>query len=138
VVSQAEIEILFNLLLALILGGVVGFERELARRPAGLRTNILVCMGSVMFGMIATYGFQSPDSAARVVSNIIVGVGFLGSGAILKEEQTVHGLTTAATLWVVAGVGAAIAMRMYFLAVTSDLLVLITLLGLHRLEHHND
>jgi putative Mg2+ transporter-C (MgtC) family protein len=136
-VSQTEIEILLNLVLALILGGVVGFEREHSRRPAGLRTNILVCMGSAMFGMIATYGFQSPDAAARVVANIIVGVGFLGSGAILKEEETVHGLTTAASLWVVAGIGAAIALRMYFLAITSDALVLLTLYGLHRFERHN-
>jgi putative Mg2+ transporter-C (MgtC) family protein len=133
-VSQAEIEILFNLILAAILGAAIGMERELSHHPAGLRTNLLVCVGAVMYGMMATYGFQSPDSAARIIANILVGVGFLGTGVVMKDEHTVHGLTTAATIWVVAAVGASIAVHLYFLAIAGTVVVLVTLFFLRRFE----
>jgi putative Mg2+ transporter-C (MgtC) family protein len=121
-------------MLATVLGGLVGLEREYHKRPAGLRTNILVCIGAAMFGMVGVYAFQSQDAASRIIANIVVGIGFLGAGAVMKDEQTVHGLTTAATVWVVAALGVAIAVKFYFLAIASEVLILVTLYVLRRFE----
>jgi putative Mg2+ transporter-C (MgtC) family protein len=136
-ISSAEIDIFFNLVLAALLGGLIGLEREYARRPAGLRTNMLVCIGAAMFAMIALYSFPSPDAASRVIANIIVGIGFLGAGAVMKDDRSVHGLTTAATIWVVAALGMAVAMKLYFLAIVAEGLILATLVLVHRFERHS-
>ena len=102
-------------MLALVLGGLIGLERELSDHPAGLRTHIGVCMGAALFGIVSGYGFVGFDASrsqtnyqvdpTRVASNIVTGVGFLGGGAILKHGATVRGLTTAASLWVTAAIG---------------------------------
>ena len=136
IVPPAELEIFLNLVLSVILGGLIGMERERAHRPAGLRTNVLVCMGAAIYGMIASYGFQGSTDISRIIANIVVGVGFLGTGVVVKEQESVHGLTTAATIWVVAGLGTAIALKMYFLAVASCGLALVTLYVLRRFESH--
>jgi putative Mg2+ transporter-C (MgtC) family protein len=135
-------EIALRLVLALVLGGLIGLERELSDHPAGLRTHIGVCMGAALFGVVSGYGFVGFDAnrsqtnyqvdPTRVASNIVTGVGFLGGGAILKHGATVRGLTTAASLWVTAAVGLACALGAYKPALLSTALMLITLVVLRR------
>ena len=98
-----------KLFLSCVLGGLIGYEREARHKSAGLRTNILVCLGSCLVMMISVdiYGDTGAD-AARVAAQVVSGIGFLGAGAIMKEGLSVTGLTTAACLWVVAGVGLAV------------------------------
>ena len=138
-------EIALRLVLALVLGGVIGLERELSDHPAGLRTHIGVCMGAALFGVVSGYGFVGFDASrsqtnyqvdpTRVASNIVTGVGFLGGGAILKHGATVRGLTTAASLWVTAAVGLACALGAYKPALTATGLMLLTLVLLRRPSH---
>jgi putative Mg2+ transporter-C (MgtC) family protein len=135
-------EIALRLVLALVLGGLIGLERELSDHPAGLRTHIGVCMGAALFGVVSGYGFVDFDASrsqtnyqvdpTRVASNIVTGVGFLGGGAILKHGATVRGLTTAASLWVTAAVGLACALGAYKPALMSTALMLLTLVILRR------
>ena len=108
----SELELSLRLVLALVLGGLIGLERELTDHPAGLRTHIAVALGAALFGIVSAYGFREFDASrtetnfqvdpTRVASNIVVGIGFLGGGAILKHGATVRGLTTAGSLWVTA------------------------------------
>ena len=111
-----RLSVLGKLLLATLLGGAIGLERELAGKPAGLRTNILICVGAALFTQlsvdIARIGF-TPDGrpygdTTRIAAQIVSGIGFLGAGAILHGEGAVVGLTTAATIWVVAAIGTAV------------------------------
>ncbi len=133
---QPDLEMLASLLLSAIFGGLIGLERESHHRPAGLRTNMLVCVGACMFSLISTYGFASPDQSSRIIANVLVGVGFLGAGAVMKDEMSVHGLTTAATIWTVAALGVAIALKMYFLAGSAEVIILFTLFFVRRFEKH--
>lgn len=102
-------QVVMRLGLALILGGVVGFEREMAGRDAGLRTHMLVAVGSALFVLVPLQAGFSQDNMSRVLQGLVSGVGFLGAGAIIKlsAEREVRGLTTAASLWLCAGVGVA-------------------------------
>ncbi len=135
--SSQEIDIIIKVLLAALLGGLVGMEREHDKRPAGLRTNMLICIGAVVFGLIGQYSFPGDKgSISRIWQNIITGVGFLGAGAVIKDEHGVQGLTTAAGIWAVAGIGLAIAANMYFLAVVAEVVIFVTLFFLRRVEHH--
>ena len=128
-------ELALRLLLAAALGGLVGLERELAGHRAGLRTHISVALGAALFGVVSAYGFQAFDvgrertiyqvDVTRIASQIVVGVGFLGGGTILKEGANVRGLTTAASLWVTAAIGTAIALG----SVTVGLVASAILLG---------
>jgi putative Mg2+ transporter-C (MgtC) family protein len=116
-----------SLLLAVILGGLIGAEREYRGKPAGLRTNTLISLGSCIFTIISTsIGGSEP---ARISAQIVTGIGFLGAGAIIHSGIGIHGLTTAAVIWVVASVGMACGAKMYMLAVASTLLSLVVLLG---------
>lgn len=133
---EQQFDIIVKLFLAAILGGLIGFERELDKRPAGLRTHILICVGAALFGLIPLYYFKSPDDTARMWQNILTGVGFLGAGAVIRDERSVHGLTTAAGIWAVAAIGLAVAGGLYFLAGVGEVVILITLFLLPRLEHH--
>ncbi|BDG59392.1 MgtC/SapB family protein [Caldinitratiruptor microaerophilus] len=128
--------------LAGLLGGLVGFEREVAGRPAGLRTHVLVAIGSalvmqvslLMFDLVLARG-QGQADPGRIAAQVVSGIGFLGAGTILREGLTIRGLTTAASLWVVAGIGLAVGTgRMYLQATAASLLILATLYGLSRLE----
>lgn len=113
-------ELALRLVLALVLGGGIGLEREIEGHPAGLRTHISVALGAALFGLVSAYGFEHFQGVradtnyqidvTRVASQVVVGVGFLGGGAILKEGITVRGLTTAASLWVTAAIGLAVAL----------------------------
>jgi putative Mg2+ transporter-C (MgtC) family protein len=113
---------LLSLLIALALGAVIGLERELSDKAAGLRTNILICMGSALFTLVSLRIFDVKD--AHVVAQIVTGIGFLGAGAIMREGEHVTGLTTAAMIWVVAAIGMAVGFQMHFLAMSATAIVL--------------
>lgn len=115
-VFSRELLILFRLVLAIILGFVLGIERELYKRPAGLRTHILVCTASCLIMLISIYGFDSGDPA-RLAAQVISGIGFLGAGAIIREGKGITGITTAATIWMSAMIGLACGNGFYFGAI---------------------
>lgn len=135
------LHIFLRLFLAVILGGLVGFEREQSNHPAGFRTHILVSLGSALIMLISIYGFSDFMNAenvsfdpSRISAQVVTGIGFLGAGTILRHGFTVTGLTTAASLWVVAAIGLAIGAGFYFGAVITTLFVLISLTVLAKLD----
>ncbi len=137
----SELHILLRLLLAILLGGLVGFEREQSKHAAGLRTNILVCLGSCLLMLLSIYGFSEfadePNvrlDPARLAAQVITGIGFLGAGTILFTGKSITGLTTAASLWVVSAIGLAVGAGFYFASTTSTVMVLITLWAFNKLE----
>lgn len=124
-----EFYFLFKVLLAFVAGGVIGWEREKVGKEAGIRTFGFLCAGACSFTVIAE--IFSPDSAARIIANIVVGVGFMGGGVIYRVhggDYSAHGLTTASSLWVTATVGIMIGIGLYFLALG---LIIMTLALLH-------
>lgn len=136
-----------RLLVAMVLGGLVGMERQTRGRAAGLRTNILVCLGSaaiiVAFQKLSLEFSMGAESAirmdpARAAAGVITGIGFLGAGTIVKSNDFVRGLTTAASIWVVAAVGVTVGLGEYAIAVVLTLLVLVALYALHRLPIRGD
>ena len=127
-------EPIFRLTLAAVLGGVVGVERELNGHPAGLRTNILIAISSCLFTILSLQAFPLTGNAqdtARVAAQIVTGVGFLGAGAVIQTKKAVHGLTTAATIWMVAAVGMAVATDLYVLGIVTTFMTtgVLVLLG---------
>lgn len=131
-VVVSPLELVGRLILAAFLGFLVGLERELAGQPAGKRTHALASLGSATFALISMTAFPGSDPA-RVAAGVVTGLGFLGAGMILKEPgREVHGLTTAAGIWAVGGIGLAIGAGSYLLGVTSAILVGI-LLALEQL-----
>jgi len=124
--AREEIEIAIRLLLAAVFGTVVGYERRSADKPAGLRTLSLVAVGSALFTIISTFGFETADQS-RVAAQIVTGVGFLGAGTILRSGVTVSGLTTAATIWATAAIGMAVGSGMYIASASGTALILIIL-----------
>ena len=129
-------ESLLRLALAAVLGGLIGVERELREREAGLRTHLLVALGSALFTIVGAYGFDAflntgasvvRADPTRIAAQIVTGIGFLGAGAIIRQGLSVRGLTTAATLWVVAAVGLAAGAGYYSVAVITTAIVLIAL-----------
>jgi putative Mg2+ transporter-C (MgtC) family protein len=137
-------ESLLRLALAAVLGGLIGVERELREREAGLRTHLLVALGSALFTIVGAYGFhdflESGESVVRadptrIAAQIVTGIGFLGAGAIIRQGFSVRGLTTAATLWVVAAVGLAAGAGYYSAAVITTALVLIALYPLRIIAY---
>ncbi len=126
-----------KLLLAVLMGGVIGLEREASDKPAGLRTNILICVGSTLMMILSIqvahqFAVVTADPS-RIAQGVITGIGFLGAGTILHSRGGVTGLTTAATTWSVAGIGLALGSGFYLLAFTSTLLILAVLWALGRL-----
>ncbi len=124
-----EIDIILKILLAAMLGGIIGLERELSHKEAGLRTNILIAIGSTLITVLSFKIAALTQSAdpARLAAQIVSGIGFLGAGAIIQARFAVHGLTTAATIWTVAAIGIAIGSGFYLLAFLVTLLVVIVL-----------
>ena len=121
-------EALLRLALAGILGGLIGLERELREREAGLRTHLLVSVGAALFTIAGAYGFDSANvDPTRISAQIVTGIGFLGAGAIIRQGFSVRGLTTAATLWVVAAVGLACGAGYYSAAVITTAVVVVAL-----------
>src|SRR5712664_87109 len=120
--------------LATLLGGAIGLERELGGKPAGLRTNILICIGSVLYTHLSIAMVGAGADPTRVAGQIVTGVGFIGAGTILHARGAVVGLTSAATIWVVAAIGVALGSGYYAEALLATLVVLVVLQGLGRIE----
>lgn len=121
-------ESVLRLVLALVLGGVIGWQRERADKPAGFRTNILVCVGAALYTLVSAVGFFGTGAdPARVASNVVVGIGFLGAGTIWRTGVTVQGLTTAATLWTVAAIGVSAGVGYYVGAIFTTVVVVAVL-----------
>ena len=125
---------LARLVLAAILGGIIGLERQLRHKPAGLRTNLFICFGAAMFTVLSKQLAGAESDSARIAAQIIPGIGFIGAGSILHARASVTGLTTAATLFVVASVGMAAGGGLYLTACFATLIILIALVVLGRLE----
>ena len=129
-------EDLIKILVAVLIGGIIGFERELHSKAAGLRTITLITVGAAMFTILSSK--FTDTSTSRVASNIVTGVGFLGAGAILFAEGKVKGLTTASSIWVSAALGMAVGLGQYILGVATALLVVIVLDLFTRLDRWLD
>ena len=117
---------LTKLAIAFLLAFVIGFERELRHKPAGIRTHVLVCMGSTLFTIVSYQAF--PGDPARIASNIVTGIGFIGAGVIMKFEDRVVGLTTAASLWLTGAIGLAVGLGLYATAVLATVFGVLILL----------
>ena len=145
-IDSLHLGLLGRLVLAALLGGLIGLERELRSKPAGLRTNLLICVGATLLMevsiAVATPGVGAVDpftgtrggDPGRIAAQIVSGIGFLGAGTILQARGSITGLTTAATIWVVAAIGMAVGARAYVEAVGSALLVGLSLVVLARVE----
>lgn len=134
-------ELILRLLLAAFLGSVIGFERERLSWAAGLRTHMLVCVGSALLMMVSAFGFSDvlgkPHvelDPSRIAAQVVSGIGFLGAGSIMARGEVIRGLTTAASLWTVAAVGLAVGGGLYVGAVAATAIILIILAGLKPLE----
>ena len=125
-----------RLLVACLLGGLIGLERELSRKAAGLRTNLLICLGSAFFTLLSpVLAGETGANRGQVASNIVQGIGFLGAGLILHNRNRVSGLTSAASVWVVASIGMACGAGLYLPAVVATITVIVALLLVGLLEH---
>ena len=128
-------DLLFALVLASILGGAIGLERELSGKPAGFRTNLLICVGAALLTELSVaIGASNDGDPGRIAAQIVSGIGFLGAGTIIQARGTVIGLTTAATLWVVSAIGIALGAGYYMEAIGTTVLVLVALLLLGKVE----
>jgi putative Mg2+ transporter-C (MgtC) family protein len=134
-------EVVLRLALAAVLGAAIGLEREIRERGAGLRTHLLVSLGSALFTIVSAYGFHAFRASgqnvdpSRIAAQIVTGIGFLGAGAIIRQGLSVRGLTTAATLWVVAAIGLATGAGYYSAAIVTTVLVIVSLWPLRILAH---
>ena len=138
-----DLTIVIRVLSALLLGFAIGLEREMTNKYAGLRTNILVCLGACIFTIISIYGFPEVSvtgdelgtrDTARVAAQVVTGIGFIGAGTVFRHGATVFGLTTAATLWVSAAIGMACGAGMYTLAILSTIFSIIVLVSVRLFE----
>lgn len=149
-ISLTVPEIIIRLCLAMLIGGVIGFERQYKNRPAGMRTHILVCMGATIIALIQVEiaasalrdAINHPEltgvirsDQARLIAQVVSGIGFLGAGTIIVTKQSVTGLTTAASLWAIAGLGIAIGMGYYAIAITSFVGIFIALTLVRKVIH---
>lgn len=133
----SEKEIFLRLIIACVLGGLIGWEREVHDRPAGFRTHILVSVGSTLIMIVSLamyYSFINTADPGRIAAQVVSGIGFLGAGTIIRQGVSIRGLTTAASLWATAGIGLACGMGMYFSAFVTTGLVFISLMFLNKLE----
>jgi putative Mg2+ transporter-C (MgtC) family protein len=135
-VGASELELLLRLLVAALLGGAIGLERELKQKSAGLRTNTLIAVGAALFTLMSAElaeGIFGADPT-RLTAQIVTGIGFLGAGAIIRTGGSVQGLTTAATVWVNAAIGVAAGGGRYILAIGATALTIVILLALTQIE----
>ena len=128
---REEFRILLDLLLSVILGFAIGFERKIRSKEAGIRTHTIVCMGSALMMIVSKYAFGDTADTARVAAQIVTGIGFLGAGIIVYKRQEVRGLTTAAGVWATAGVGMACGGQLYVIAVGAALIMIVAQLIFH-------
>ncbi len=134
VAESLHLDLLLQLVLAMLLGGAIGMERELSGKPAGLRTNILICVGAALFTVLSFKLAGGQGDPGRVAAQILTGVGFIGAGTILHTRGSVTGLTSAATIWIVSAIGMAVGTGAYLEAVGTTLLVMVVLAGLGFVE----
>lgn len=136
----ADADILIRIIFSIVLGSIIGLERELTNKAAGLRTQILVCLGSCLFTILSIYGFSTAvtlyplGDPSRVAAQIITGIGFIGAGTVLRQGLTVTGLTTASTLWIVAAIGMACGCGQISLAVVTTLITVAVLVLIRFFE----
>ena len=132
---NTQIDLALRLVVGLVLGAAIGFERELHRQPAGFRTHSLVSLGAALFTVVSAYGFSGDlVDPTRIAAQIVSGIGFIGAGTILQHRGHIRGLTTAASLWSVAAIGTAAGAGLYIVAVVGTLLILVILSILDRIE----
>ena len=130
-----QLDLALRLTVGLILGAVIGFERELHRQPAGFRTHSLVSLGAALFTVVSAFGFSGDAvDPTRIAAQIVSGIGFIGAGTILQYRGHIRGLTTAASLWSVAAIGTAAGAGLYVVAVVGTVLILVILSILDRVE----
>lgn len=132
-----RLDLLGHLLLATVLGGAIGWERERSQKPAGLRTNVLICVGAALLADLSMRGAAMAGTSGdptRIAAQVVTGVGFLGAGAIMQQRGSVTGLTTAATIWVVAAIGLAAGFGAMVEATGTAIFVLVALVSLRRIE----
>jgi putative Mg2+ transporter-C (MgtC) family protein len=130
-------ELVARLLIAAFLGSLIGFERGFSHKAAGLRTHMLVCLGSCLFTVVSIYGFVKYNGnidPSRIAAQVVSGIGFLGAGSILLRGKYISGITTASSIWTVAAVGLTVGCGMYFVAVASAMIVLLILVGVGYFE----
>ena len=136
-IDATDWQMIMRLFLAALLGGIVGMERGSGDRPAGLRTHVLVCTGSALIMLVSIYAFDPQTytrDPGRIAAQVVSGIGFLGAGTIVHEGLTVRGLTTAASLWMVAAIGLAVGSGMVLMGIISTVIMLITLVTFHGWE----
>ncbi len=140
--TNPQFQVVLQLILAVVLGALIGLEREYNKKEAGMRTYSLVCLGSTLFTILGFMGFQMVKGTAgvsfdpsRVVQAVAVGIGFLGAGLIIFEKFHTRGLTSAAGLWLTAAVGVALGIQLYFIAIISSVLAIIVLAGFGAIEN---
>ncbi|MBO4742678.1 MAG: MgtC/SapB family protein [Bacteroidales bacterium] len=126
-----EWNFILRIFVAGLLGGLIGFEREVRAKEAGLRTHFIVALGSALFMIISQYAFTGRFDAARVAAQVVSGIGFIGAGVIIFQKNVVRGVTTAAGLWVAAAIGLASGAGMYDIAIAATLLTLLCLEAMH-------
>ncbi len=130
---MSDKEIIIRLMLAVVIGGIIGFEREAHRRAAGLRTHILVCLSATLITLTSLYiadkysGVYQHSDPSRIAAGIVMGIGFLGAGTIMRSKTSVFGLTTAASLWSVAAIGLALGCGFYKAALIASVAIIVAL-----------
>jgi putative Mg2+ transporter-C (MgtC) family protein len=129
--SWFDVELIVRIFISVALGALVGFEREITHKPAGLRTHIFVCMGACLFTISSFYiqpeGTSSSFDSARIAAGIVAGISFIGAGSIIASKGDVRGLTTAASLWVMAAIGIMIGLGNYLLPIVATIIAFIVL-----------
>ena len=139
-VTAFRLDLAVKLLISVLCGGAIGFERQVAGKPAGLRTNILICLGAALvmdlsMNLGVTLGGARVGDPGHIAAQVVTGIGFIGAGTIMQSRGTITGLTSAATLWVVAMIGLASGAGFYVEALGTTALVMLVLMGLGRIEH---
>jgi putative Mg2+ transporter-C (MgtC) family protein len=130
---------IIDVLLATVFGGIIGLERQLSGKAAGLRTNVLICLGAAVFTIISKQmAAETGDSITRIAAQIVTGVGFIGAGAIIQDRGGVHGLTTAATIWLVSSIGTACGAGLYVLALVTTLIAVVVLRAFIKVDKSLD
>jgi putative Mg2+ transporter-C (MgtC) family protein len=132
--GMSSVDLVLRLLLAAGLGAAIGLEREYRQKPAGLRTNMLIALGSALFTILSLKIGLAAGTPDRIVAQVVTGIGFLGGGAILRGRSTIHGMTTAATIWVNAAIGLAAGAGEFAIASTATAITLVVLVLLPPIE----
>lgn len=132
-----QLHLIIHILLSFVLGGLIGLERELRGRPAGIRTYALVCLGACMFGLVSTHAqgaafYKSIADPTRIAAQIVTGVGFIGGGIIFKDSNRTRGITTAATIWTTAAIGITVAFELFILATMATVMTIAILFLNHN------